>query len=472
MDEELAFTPAWRLREMIATRDVSPVELVKLFLERIDRLNPRLHAYLTVMGELALTQAREAEKALASGPDKLGPLHGVPVSIKDLEATRGIRTTFGSLIFQEHVPEEDSIVVERVRRSGAIVMGKTNTPEFGLLGTTENRLGDACRNPWDPERTSGGSSGGAATALASGLCPLAVGSDGGGSIRIPSSFCGVYGIKPTQGRVPRYGGVGRPAANLFSQSGPMSRNVRDAALLLQVLSGYDKRDPTSLREPVPDFVGSLNQGVKGLRIAWSPDLGYAAVEPEVVDVARRACLSFQGLGCLVEETAFAVDDPFRHFWAIFSATAYASYGHLLDSHAGDMTPYGRDTLEHGAGVTGAEYSRSLRYVQVVQNQMTDMLEQYDLLMTPTMAVAAFPVGERPEAIGGRAVDPDWGFLPFTFPINMSGQTAASVPCGFTSHGMPVGLQIIARAGAEELVLRASAALEEARPWAHLRPPLH
>ncbi len=236
MDEQLAFSPAMELRDLIARKQVSPVEVTELYFSRIDRLDSKLNSYLTLTRDEAMASARAAEQAVVRG-DALGPLHGLPISIKDLELTKGIRTTGGSLAYKDRVPEEDSIVVERVRGAGAIILGKTNTPEFGLLGMTENRLGDHCRNPWNTGRTSGGSSGGAAASVIAGLCSLATGSDGGGSVRIPSSFCGIYGIKPTQGRVPRYSGAAAPAlANHLSQSGPMTRTVGDSAMLLQVMA--------------------------------------------------------------------------------------------------------------------------------------------------------------------------------------------------------------------------------------------
>ena len=278
MDTDLAFAPATELRQLIAAGQVSCVELTELFYHRIAELNPQLNAYLTLCPEQALAAAGQAPGCPAAG-ESLGPLHGIPVSVKDLELTQGVTSTLGSALFHDRIPEYDSVVVERVKAAGAILLGKTNTPEFGLSGTTENKLGEPCRNPWDPARTPGGSSGGAAAALAAGLCTLATGSDGGGSIRIPASFSGLFGIKPSQGRVPRYGGYGQPAANHFSQSGPMSRTVADTALLLQVLAGPDSRDPTSIRETPPDFAAGLGNGVRGWRIAWSPDLGYAGVEP-------------------------------------------------------------------------------------------------------------------------------------------------------------------------------------------------
>ena len=299
---DIAFQSASELRDLIRGKQVSPVELVRLYFERIDRLNPQLNAYLTLVQDQAQEAAQAAEDAVMRGDD-LGPLHGVPIGVKDLESTAGIRTTGGSLVFEDRVPTADSTVVERVRASGAIILGKTNTPELGLLGSTESRLGD-CRNPWDTSRSTGGSSGGAGAALAAGLCALATGGDGGGSIRIPASFCGVYGIKPTQGRVPKFGGVaGPPMANQFSQQGPMSRTVKDSAVLLQVVAGHDPRDPGSLREAPEDYVAATERGVEGLRIGWSLDLGYAPAEAEVAEYVghrrrgvRRAGLHRGGRG--------------------------------------------------------------------------------------------------------------------------------------------------------------------------------
>ena len=463
MDNELCFAPATVLGRLIRHREISIVELVELFLRRIEELNPRLNAYLAVCPDQALTAAREAQRAVQQG-QPLGPLHGIPLSIKDLELTRGIPTTVGSLLFRDRVPEVDSVVVERVRQAGAIILGKTNTPEFGLSGTTENRLGDACRNPWNPERTPGGSSGGAAAALAAGLCTLATGTDGGGSIRIPASFTGTFGIKPSQGRVPRYGGYGRPSANQLSQSGPLSRTVADSALLLQVLAGPDQRDPISRRDTPEDYSASLLGGVKGWRVAWSPNLGYAPVDPEVLRVTRQAARVFEDLGAVVSESDLTLNDPFPPFLDVFTTAIYTSYGHLLDARRAEFTDYGIRALEHGASITGAGLSRALLRVDQLRRQLEELFDHYDLLLTPTMAVTAFPIEQRPGVIAGQVVDPFWGFTPLTFPFNMSGQTAASVPCGFSGEGMPIGLQIVGPSGAEARVLRASAAFEEARPW--------
>ncbi len=474
MEHELAFKTAVELRGLIDSKEVSCVELTEMFLQRIEELNPGLNAYLAICPDEAIAAAHRAQEVIQGG-EQVGPLHGIPISVKDLELTSGITTTLGSAIFRDRVPDMDSVVVERVKAAGAIILGKTNTPEFGLSGTTENKLGDACRNPWDPSRTPGGSSGGAAAALAAGLCTLATGSDGGGSIRIPASFSGVFGIKPTQGRVPRYGGYGYPAANHFSQSGPMSRAVADTALLLQVLAGPDARDPVSIREASPDFSAQLDQGLEGWRIAWSPDLGYAGVDPEVIRVTENAARLFEELGAVIEAPDLGIEDPFQAFWDVFSTASYTSYGHLLDGQREEFTYYGLRAFEHGSEVTGADLSRALLRVDRLRRQMETFFDDYDLLLTPTMAVPAFPIDERPTVIGGKEVDPFWGYLPFTFPINMTGQTAASVPCGSSeapaSAGMPIGLHLVGPRGAEARVLQACAAFEKARPWADKRPPV-
>ena len=470
-DDELAFTPALELRRLIAEKEVSPVELAELYLRRIERLDPQLNAYLTVSADEALSSARAAEQAVAAG-ETLGPLHGVPISIKDLELTKGIRTTGGSLIFKDRVPEEDSIVVERVRNAGAVILGKTNTPEFGLLGRTENRLGDPCRNPWNPERTAGGSSGGAAAAMAVGLCALATGSDGGGSIRIPASFCGIYGIKPTQGRIPHYSGAKAPvAANLFSQSGPLTSTVRDSALLLQVLAGPDSRDHGSLRDTPDDYLSAADRGVEGLRVAWSPDFGYSPIDQEVREVTERAARKFEDLGCTVEEIDLKLDSPFDAFWLLFCAISSARSPTALDQHEAELTEYGRETYRHGAQASGADFARALGQVDILKARFAEVYENYDLVLTPTVAVTAFPHGKPPAVIGGVDVHWFWGYLPHTYPINMIGHPAASIPCGFSSEGLPIGLHIVGRRGDEATVVAASAAFEETRPWSQRRPPV-
>ena len=472
IDEDLAFAPATELIALIAAKQVSPVELTELYLDRIERLDSQLRSYILVAADHALASARAAESAALRG-DNLGPLHGLPIPIKDTQMTAGIRTMQGSLLFEHRVPERDSAVVERVRAAGAIVLGKTNAPEMGFVGTCQNRLGPDGTNPWDTTRTPGGSSGGAAAALAAGLCPLATGSDGGGSIRIPANFCGVYGLKPTQGRVSAYTGIeGPPMPNIFSQSGPLSRTVGDAALLLRVLAGRDHRDPTTLREPTPDFEAAVDVDIGGMRVAWSPDFGFADVHPEVADVTYSAARVFDDLGCHVEETQLMLDPPYDTYGALMTADSYARYGEYLQSDGDKLTGYGRFFIEHGSNVTAADYARSLGMVDRLKATMNDLFEDYDLLLSPTACFPAFRNGEYPGEVSGKSAFPDQYFNgAFTMPVNAIGHTAATVPAGFSSDGLPIGLQIVGRRGAEEAVIAASACFERARPWAHNRPPV-
>ena len=472
MDNDLAFSSATRVRQLIADGELSPVELTETFLSRIDSLDDQLNSFLTVASDYALATARRAEEAVTRG-DELGPLHGIPISIKDLEMTAGIRTTSGSLLYEDRVPEVDSTVVERIRAAGAIILGKTNTPEWGLLGHTENRLGDHCRNPWNTSMTTGGSSGGAGASLAAGLCSLATGSDGGGSIRIPASFCGVYGIKPTQGRVPLYGGLPVPAfANLFSQSGPMSRTVRDSALLLQVLAGHDPRDASSLRSAPDDYVAAADRGVQGLRVGWSPDFGFAAVDPDVQSSTLDAVKVFGELGAEVEDVSISFEkSPLDAFWTMFSALSVFRYSDAAGDRTDLLTDYTRAWFKDGAEFTGSEYVGALGERDRFIATFADVFENYDLIVTPSVATTAFPVGDPPGIIDGREVEPFWGYVQFSAVINLIGYCAASIPCGFDSEGLPIGLHIIGRPGDDATVLAASAAFEEARPWADRRPPV-
>jgi Asp-tRNA(Asn)/Glu-tRNA(Gln) amidotransferase A subunit family amidase len=469
---DLAFLPAYRLSELIAEKQLSPVELTKVCLDRIEKLNPRLNAFLTVTAEEALLAASRAEKAIMSG-NSLGPLHGIPTSIKDLEVTKGIRTTKGSLVYKDWIPDQDQLVVERIKAAGGIILGKTNTPEFGQSGTTENRLGDDCRNPWNPERVSGGSSGGAAASVASGMNPIAQGSDGGGSIRIPSSFCGIFGIKGTQGRVPRrHSGPTSWNPVNFAQIGPLTRTVRDAALFLQVMSGpHPEAEHGTIQERPPDFTADLEKGVKNLRFAWSPDLGSAAVDLEVRQVVEYAVHVFEQIGAVIEMAPFKVDlvEAQKSYNCLAFTQYFLVYGHLLENEAGLLMPYVRQNIENGQKLSAAEYSTALAELERYRSYVEDFFTKYELLLTPTLAVPAFTCGRAPTVIDGQEVDERLGYTPFTFLFNIAGNPAASVPCGFSRDGLPIGLQLVGRKGDEAMVLRASAAFEEARPWAHRLP---
>ncbi len=471
---DLAFTPAYRLRELIAQKKLSPVELTEACLRRIEALDPRLNAFLTVTADAALAQAREAEQAVARG-DELGPLHGVPTSFKDLVPTKNVRTTRGSLAYQDWRPDFDDLVVERTKQAGAIVLGKTNTPEFGLSPTTENRLGDDGRNPWDAARVSGGSSGGAAASVAAGMSPIAQGSDGGGSIRIPSGLCGVYGIKGTQGRVPRRNtGLLSWVPVNFSCVGPIARTVRDAAVFLQVMAGpHAEAEAGTIANAPDDYVAALGRGVRGLRVAWSPDLGSAAVDPEVAQTAARAAQVFDELGASMEEEDLVIDlEQMRGVYgAIAGSKHFLEHGELLEQKGDLLMPATRQAIERGKAVTGAAYAKALAELERFRSYVAEFFTRYDLLLTPTLATTAFPCGQTPTVIDGREVNPRIGFTPFTMAFNMAGNPAATVPCGFSAAGLPIGLHIVGRWGDEATVLAASAAFEEARPWAERRPPV-
>ena len=471
-NDELAHASATELLRLIAARQVSPVDLTELFLDRIERLDGRLHSFLLLTPDLAREQARAAEQAVQRG-EALGPLHGLPIPIKDTQMTAGIRTTSGSVWFEGRVPERDDAVVERVRAAGAVILGKTNASELGFVGTCQNLLGPDGGNPWNPDHTPGGSSAGAAAALAAYLCPLATGSDGGGSIRIPAHFCGIYGIKPTQGRVSFYsGGPSAPAPNIFSQSGPLARTVRDAALLLQVLAGHDPRDPLSLREEPADYVAAADRGIAGLRVAWSPDFGFADVHSDVSEVTYRAARAFEELGCQVEETKLRLDPPYDTYGAPMTANAFNRYRTLYESDGDRLMGYSTFFLEHGSRVTTADYARALAMIDRLRADFADLFEDYDLLLSPTARFPAFRNAPYPGEVSGTSEFPDQYFNgAFTMPINASGHPAASVPAGFSADGLPIGLQIVGRKGDEASVISASAAFEAARPWVHHRPPL-
>lgn len=448
---------------------MSPVDLVDAVLARIDAVNPRINAYCTVAADHAREAAREAERRVARR-EPLGLLHGIPVSIKDLTPTAGIRTSFGSRIFEHHVPAEDAAVVERLKAAGAIVVGKTNTPEFGCKGVTDNRVFGATRNPWNTAMVAGGSSGGAGAALAAGLAPLAEGSDLAGSIRIPAAACGVVGLKPSPGRVPSY-----PSPNGWNSMaviGPMARTVRDTALLLAAMSGPDERDPISLPAPGEDFLAACDQPLGRLRVAWTPDLGYAPVDSRVAGVACAAARSFAGLGCALEEACPDFSDPDEMFRALTAPMRAASLGQYLAEWAEQMDPVLVERMHLADGISSIDYERQQRRRTELWHTVRRFFERYDLLLTPTLAAPPFPIDAPypPREIAGRATASPIGWFPFTFPFNLTGNPAISVPAGW-ADGLPVGLQIVGRRYAEALVLRAAAAFEAARPWAHRRPPL-
>jgi len=465
----LEWRSALELARLIRDKAVSPVEVVSAVLARIERLQPRLNAFSAVSAEAARDAALAAEAAVMAG-EALGPLHGVPVSVKDLVFTRHVPTTAGSRLFADHVPEEDAVAVERLKAAGAILLGKTTTPEFGHKGVTDSPLHGVTRNPWNPDLTPGGSSGGAGAAVAAGLGPLAVGTDGGGSIRIPASFCGIVGLKPSFGRVPQYPSF--PGWEQFSVTGPMTRTVRDAALMLDAMAGPDDRDGHSLpADPGPPCLTACDTGVAGLSVAWSPDLGRAAVDPEVLELCQEAAVELESLGCHVEVVTPTWDDPEEIFRTLAAAETYGAWGAHLDRDADRLDKTLVAYLRFGRGITLERYLDARARRRALWQDVQAFLARFDLLVTPTVAVPPFEVG-RPglREVAGVAVSP-LGWMPFAYPWNLTGQPAASVPAGFTRAGLPVGLQIVGQRHADRVVLAAAAALEAARPWHDRRPPV-
>ncbi|HYB74565.1 MAG TPA: amidase [Candidatus Sulfotelmatobacter sp.] len=466
-DIGLCYMPATALAAAIRAKRLSPVEVVDAVLARIERLNPSLNAYCTVTAEAARASARAAEAAVMGG-GPLGPLHGVPVSIKDLVITKGIRTTWGSKIHEHVVPEEDAPLVERLKAAGAIILGKTNTPEYGWTAETDNRVFGPTRNPWDGARSAGGSSGGAGAAVAAGLGPLAVGTDGGGSIRIPGAFCGIFGFKPSFGRVPVYPAS---AAETLTHAGPMARTVRDAAVMLAVMAGPDERDRNSLPADGADYPGALGDGIRGLHVAWSPDLGYALVDPAVRGSCAAAARAFEGIGCRVEEASPGFADPSEAWSTLFYGAIAARLGPYLPQWRDRMDPGLVPLVEKGQGFTGVQFAEAGFRRAALWDGVRRFFGIYDLMLTPTVAVPPLPLGQTEDIeIAGRRV-PRWQAFPFNLPFNLTGQPAATVPCGWTETGLPIGLQIVGRRFADATVLKAAAAFEAARPWEGRRPPL-
>jgi len=466
-DAELCYTPATELGGLIRARKLSPVELTRAVLERAERLNPTLNAFCTLTAEAALGAAREAEDAVMRGR-ALGPLHGIPFTIKDLAFTKGVRTMSGSFIFAERVPDMDAPFVRRLREAGGIMLGKTATPEFGWKAIGDSPLTGSSRNPWNTTMTTGGSSAGAGAAAAAGLGPLHQGSDGAGSIRIPSGFCGIYGLKPSYGRVPMW-----PVSNndYASHVGPMTRTVSDAALMLAVMAGADTWDRTSLEAAPADYVGRLDAGVKGLRGAWSPDLAGLRVDPDVAAVGAEAARAFEGVCGVVEEVKPGFADSHALIRCLWSAHEAGNYAQYLPRWRDRMDPGLVACIEDGLRYSVTDYVEARGRKLAYWDSVRPLFETYELLLTPTTSVAAFPVGRlNPEGWPQHAWD--WlAWASFSYPFNFTGQPAATVPAGITPGGLPVGLQIVGRLFADLTVLQASAAFESARPWARRRPPL-
>ncbi len=467
-DDDLCFTPATVLAPMIRAKQLSPVELMTAVLGRIERLEPKLNAFATLTADTAIAGAKAAEAALMKGEAK-GALFGLPVSIKDLTVTAGVKTQRGSFIEEGNVPETDAPFVTRLKAAGAIPLGKTTTSEFGWKGVSQSPLTGITHNPWGHGMNAGASSAGAGAGAAAGYGPLHQGSDGAGSVRMPSHFCGVYGLKPSFGRVPNWP---VPSNDQTSHIGPMTRTVADSALMMETIAGPHPWDHFSLETPPPAYARLLDSAsVKGLKVAWSPDLGHARVDKDVLELTRAGADAFAEMGAHVEEVTpdWGPEGPelIRFFWA---AHELSHRKHLAKWEA-KMDPglvaCIRAAEDHSAEAYIEMRTRKYAYVNAIHR----FFEEYDLLLTPAVSVAAFPA-ELLMPEDWPQHEWDWvQWAEFSYPFNMSHNPAASIPCGFTEKGLPVGLQIVGPRMADLEVLQASAAFEAARPWADRRPEL-
>lgn len=465
--QTIGFLPAVELAELIRTKEVSPVEYTGALLARIAELEPRINAFAYLAADRAMEDAKKAEAALVTGA-RIGRLHGIPVTIKDLQITKDMPTQQGSKIFGGDQPAEDAPVVSRLRAEGAIILGKTTVSEFGWTGVSRSPLTGITSNPWKLGYNAGASSAGAGAAAAAGYGPLHQGSDGGGSIRMPAHFCGVFGLKPSFGRVPNYP---VSAGDMTSHVGPMTRTVADSALMLEVMAGPHPLDYTSLEAGPANYLARLGDGLKGKRVAYSHDLGIARVEPAVAELVKAAAARFAELGAIVEEVPipWAKDGPelFRFFWSA-GVSGLARY---LPKWEAEMDPGLVACIRQSKDIPVSRFlemrRRKMDYVADIHRWFQD----WDLLLTPCASVAAFPVEKLTP--GRQMADPweEFSWVEFTHQFNMSWNPAASVPCGFTPNGLPVGLQIVGKRFDDLGVLQASAAFEQLQPWADKRPQL-
>ncbi len=466
MTAEFAFMSALELLQLIRDKQVSPVALVESALRHAEAMQPVLNPFVTITADLAIEAAHQAERAIMAG-DSGGLLCGLPVSIKDLTALKGVRFTSGSRANADFIAPVDAPAAERVKQHGACVIGKTTTTEFGCKASSSSPLTGITRNPWNLARTPGGSSSGAGASVAAGVTPFALGTDGGGSIRIPSSFCGLFGIKAHFGRVPIYPTSATPT---LAHVGPMARTVRDAALLLTVISGWDGRDPAAVAAETPNYIAACDRSPKGLRIAWSANLGYAKPLPEVVRIAGAAAQALEAFGCQVELVEKVFDDPAELWMAEFYAGVGTRLKDTLEQNKELIDPAVVELLRPALDQRLDDYYRRVFQRYDFREKVRLFFERYDVLVTPATPTPAFDVTRDLPIEFDRRDIVSW--VAYTYPFNLSGSPAASVPCGFTNEGLPVGLQIVSRPLREVDIFCLAAALEAARPWSVRRPAMH
>ncbi len=469
---DIAFASAADLAIRIRTKQISAVEAVRAALQRAQAVQAATNCFITICPEPALAEAAAADKAIAAGAD-VGPLFGVPYHVKDLVNTRGVRTTFASYMHEYNVPQADSVCVARLREAGAILIGKTSTPEFGHMPYTEAPLFGRTRNAWAADRTSGGSSGGAAVALAAGVCPIGVGTDAGGSTRIPAACNGVIGFKQSAGVIPH--DMSPEVFANVSSINPMARTVMDTALMLEAMAGVHPSDPYSYGAPSTGFVAAATPegSLKGMRMAWRPLLGNAVIDSEVLALCETAALALGKLGAAVEP----MDDdlePVEPTWFAYSSAMWnARFRDALPQWRERMSPTLIRQMDLGKDTTGEAVGRSLAARTLLFRKVQGWFERFDVIVTPTLARTAIDIEERlfePIEIEGRKVDTvRKAWYPYTHPFNLTGHPAVTLPCGFHSDGLPVAIQLVGRRGEDARLLRVAALFEQARPWAHRRP---
>ena len=468
MSEDIYYADATELARRIRAKEVSPVEVLDAHLDRIEAVNPRLNAIVT-MADDAAAKALAAEAAVTRG-DSLGPLHGVPFTIKDCVDTAGLRTTRGSKLFQHHVPDTDAPVVARLKAAGGVLMAKTNMPEFAFWGETDNEVFGRTVNPWDPEHTTGGSSGGEGAAIAAGLSPLGIGSDVGGSIRLPAGFCGIVGLKATHGRIPLTGHWPETLLR-FMHVGPMARTVRDVALELDIIAGPDGSDPYALPVPLQDYL-ELDADLSDLRIGWNSGSAFIGVEPEVSDVVTRAATVLAEAGCQVEEVSLpglAGLDTRALSMAVYNGEAGLYLEPIVEGRWDELSPNIQRRLS-GPEASLPEYLEAQRELDGLKEAMAAYFREYDLLLCPTTPTPAHGHGVTELVIAGETVTPR-NVGRATIPWDITGSPAISMPFAMSSGGLPIGVQIVGRHYDEATVLRAAAAFERVRDSAGMRPPV-
>ena len=470
--EDICFMSATEMLEKIRTQELTSAEITETIIERIEKVNPSINAYCTTTFDLARGMAKSADSAVKRG-DKLGIIHGIPTSIKDLMLVKGIRTTYGSKLHEDFIPEDDEIVVKRLKEAGCVILGKTNTPEFGHVALTHNKIFGETKNPWDREKNSGGSSGGAAASVAAGMGPLALGSDGGGSIRVPSSCCGVYGLKPTFGRIPRY-----PHDTIAFWSmdhyGPIVKYVKDAALMLNVMKGYHPADKNSLPDDNIDYVEILEEKPKKIKIGYSMTLGFGkALEDEVKESVLDGIQKFEQYDWDVEEAKLKIKNPGSAFKTLVSIGYAYDLQKAYNKRLEDLCPDLSSTIRLGLDTSSMNIGKARDVRKRVYEVMYQYFNNYDVLITPTLPCPAFKpgwleTGTTYPTIGKKTLSTiDW--ITYTYPFNMTGLPAASIPTGWTNSGLPIGMQIVGKRYDEKTVLQVSKAFEEVSPWQEKRP---